>query len=84
MLVDFSLDLCLDCPSVFFRDPAPLDKQVGQWDLHRQRPPGTDVGKLSLIDEIVLQGDDSEQQVAVDVDLRHFALPAFAYDMSLR
>ena len=69
VLLELALEFPLDIAPVLGRDPAPLDEQLGQRPLEPHRPAGADVGKLGLVDQVVLERDDGEEQVAIDVDI---------------
>ena len=46
-----------------------LDEQLGQRPLQPHGPAGADIGELGLIDQVILEGDDREQEIAIDVDV---------------
>ena len=52
-------------------DPAPLDEQLGQRRYFCDRQPGAGVGELPGVDQVVLEGEHPEEEVAVGIHLRH-------------
>ncbi len=69
--LDLSFDPPLDLVAIFGCDPAALDQYVGQRGVHVQCPHRAGLGELLLVDQVVLESDDAEEQVAVYVDCWH-------------
>ena len=69
MLLQLALELSLDVFPVLLRDPAALDQELGQRPLDPDRPAGADIGELGLVDQVILERDDGEEEVAIDVDV---------------
>jgi hypothetical protein len=57
----------LDLGAVVRGQPAALDEQVGQGHALAGGPGGAGLGEAVAVEQVELEGDDAEQQVAVGV-----------------
>ena len=71
MLFQLPLEIAVDVAAILVGDPAALDQDVGQRPVDRQGPDGAGLDELGLVDHVALEGEDGEEQVAVDGGLRH-------------
>ena len=67
VLLELPLEFPLDVAAVCFGDPFAFDQQVGKRPIEPHRPAGTDVGKLRLVDQVILKRDHSKQQIPIDI-----------------
>ena len=71
MPLQLAIEEPFNVPAVVRRDPAALDQKVSQRLILYDGPAGASVGELAGIDEVLLHGQDAEEEITVGVGVGH-------------
>ena len=67
VLLELALEFSFHVAAILLGDPLAFDQKLGKRPIQPHRPAGTDVGKLRLVNQVILKRDHGKQQIPIHI-----------------